>query len=104
MPNHLHGILHLPHKDVRLNPPRPNVFASPAKGTLGSIVRSFKSAVTKSANESALGFKWQPRYWDRVIRNNEALSTVREYIWQNPLNWAWDSQNPKVAHLYSPDR
>ena len=100
MPNHMHGILHLPHKDVRLNPPRQNLFASPASGTLGSIMRSFKSAVTKSSNENNYSFHWQPRFWDHVIRNNAALLSIREYIWQNPVNWAWDSRNPAVAHLY----
>jgi putative transposase len=103
MPNHVHGILWLPHKDVRQNQTRMNEFKPPGKGTLGSIMRSFKSAVTKSANERGFQFVWQPRFWDHVIRDNSALLSIREYIWQNPMNWAWDSQNPRVAHLYQPD-
>jgi REP element-mobilizing transposase RayT len=102
MPNHVHGILWLPHKDVRENRPRPNGFRSPAAGTLGSIVRSVKSAVTKRANEHDFRFAWQPRFWDHVIHDN-ALLSIREYIWQNPLNWAWDSQNPLVAQFYRRD-
>jgi len=100
MPNHLHGILQLPQTNWRDNQKKLNRFQSPAAGTLGSIIRSFKSAVTKEANERGLSFQWQPRYWDHVIRNNQALAAIREYIWQNPLNWGWDSQNPSVAHLY----
>jgi REP element-mobilizing transposase RayT len=103
MPNHVHGILWLPHKGCRLNPPRANDFRSPAAGTLGSIVRSLKSAMTKNAHEHGYKFEWQPRYWDHVIRNNGALLSIREYIWQNPMNWGWDSLNALVAHLYQRD-
>lgn len=100
MPNHMHGILWLPHKDVRENPIHTNRFRSPARGTLGHIIRTYKGAVTHDAKKRKLDFGWQDLYWDHVIRNNSALSSIREYIWQNPLNWGWDSFNPKVAHLY----
>jgi REP element-mobilizing transposase RayT len=100
MPNHLHGILWLPQTDWKTNPKRTNQFRSPASGTLGSIIRSYKSAVSKLANEKGFSFSWQPRFWDHAIRGNDALLSIREYIWQNPLNWDWDSCNPAVAHLY----
>ena len=102
MPNHLHGILWLPDKDWRTSPKHTNRFLSPAAGTLGSIVRSYKSAVSKLANEKGYAFGWQPRFWDHAIRGTNALHSIREYIWQNPLNWDWDSCNPAVAHLYEP--
>jgi hypothetical protein len=54
MPNHLHGILWLPHTDWKTNPKRTNEFRSPVAGTLGSIVRSYKSAVSKLANEKGV--------------------------------------------------
>jgi putative transposase len=100
MPNHMHGILWLPHKDVRASPKRTNRFRSPARGTLGHIIRTYKAAVTYNAMKRDLEFGWQSRYWDHAIRDSSALMSIREYIWQNPLNWGWDSFNPKVAHLY----
>lgn len=104
MPNHVHGILLLPHKEWQTNPKRLNQFVSPVAGTLGSIVRSYKASVSKAAAEIGYSFAWQRRYWDHVIRHNQALLSIREYIWQNPLNWAWDSCNPAVSHLYEPER
>ena len=100
MPNHMHGIVWLPHKDVRENPRRPNQFRSPASGTLGHVVRTYKAAVTSKARKRDSEFGWQGLYWDHVIRSTSALLSIREYIWQNPLNWGWDSFNPEVAHLY----
>lgn len=104
MPNHMHGILWLPHKDVRENPKRSNQFRSPARGTLGHIVRTYKAAVTYHARKRNLEFGWQNLYWDHAIRDNSALMSIREYIWQNPINWGWDSFNPQVAHLYDAKR
>jgi REP element-mobilizing transposase RayT len=104
MPNHMHGILWLPRKDIRNNPKRVNQFRSPAKGTLGHVIRTYKAAVTYFAKKSNFEFGWQGLYWDHAIRSNSALMSIREYIKQNPLNWGWDSFNPSVAHLYTPDR
>lgn len=100
MPNHMHGLLRLPHKDWRTSPKRKNEFRSPAKGTLGSIVRSYKAAVSYAAKKNGLALEWQGLYWDHVVRDNESLLSIREYIWQNPRNWTWDSRNPAVAHFY----
>ena len=30
-------------------------------------------------------FKWQPRFWDRIIRNEKELHKIQEYIVNNPL-------------------
>jgi hypothetical protein len=38
-----------------------------------------------------------------VVRDNNALLAIREYIRQNQQNWRFDSQNPEVAHLYQLD-
>jgi len=38
---------------------------------------------------------WQRNYHDRVIRDPEELSRIREYIAYNPIAWQYDHENPK---------
>ena len=69
---------------------------SPKKGSLAVIIRSFKSAVAKAARESGLKhFAWQPRFYDRIIRNEKELYNIRKYIEQNPLRWELDKDKPE---------
>ncbi len=37
---------------------------------------------------------WQRNYYEHVIRNEDDLKMVREYIQNNPLKWALDEENP----------
>ncbi len=56
---------------------------------LSDIVRGFKSSFTKQAKENGFNnFKWQPRFYDRIIRNEKELFNIRNYIEQNPAKWA----------------
>jgi putative transposase len=104
MPNHVHGIIHIgnetkpvgaqhaaPSGGIGLS--RSNVRA----GSLGAIVRSLKSAVTKRYNEkhapSGFGL-WQRNYYEHVIRDENSLIRIREYIATNPARWSIDPENP----------
>jgi len=50
------------------------------KGSLPEIVRIFKALVTRNT-----GIKfWQRNYYEHVIRNENALNKIREYIKNNP--------------------
>lgn len=40
---------------------------------------------------------WQRNYFEHVIRNEDDLGTIREYIITNPLRWFEDKENPEVA-------
>lgn len=62
---------------------------SPKTRSLSSIIRSYKSIVSKTvANEYPdAKFKWQPRYNDRIVRNDAALWATRQYIQNNPAKW-----------------
>jgi len=102
MPNHLHGIIILGEQ------PPPNVRAQHAaplqrrlprvqQGSVGAIIRSFKSAATKAVNDQRLTTGtpvWQRNYHERVIRNDDELNRIRQYIADNPKNWSIDSENP----------
>jgi REP element-mobilizing transposase RayT len=42
---------------------------------------------------------WQPRYYDRIIRDEKELNNVRDYIANNVLAWAFDTENPEKVLL-----
>ena len=105
MPNHIHGIIVINTHDSVPAVETQNVetqdFASlrndglgnkfgPQSKNLASIVRGFKIGVTKYSRENGILFQWQPRYFDRVIRDEQELFAVRDYIRNNPLEWALD--------------
>jgi putative transposase len=64
---------------------------SPKSGSLGAIIRSFKSSVTRWARQNDYpDFAWQRGYFDRIIRSDKELRHIREYIRNNPLQWSLD--------------
>jgi REP element-mobilizing transposase RayT len=117
MPNHIHGILILTEpapvvdggvdrRDVACNvstttttttktPPmtEKNEFMSnisPKSNSISTIVRSYKSAVTKHAHRLGFDFAWQTRFHDHIIRNGESFEKISNYIINNPVNWQED--------------
>jgi REP element-mobilizing transposase RayT len=71
-------------------------FRSPAQ-TIGAIVPGFKSATTKQINEmrNTPGKPvWQRNYFERLVRDEDELNRIREYILQNPAKWAENKENP----------
>ena len=40
---------------------------------------------------------WQRNYYEHIIRNESTLHRIREYIVNNPLQWAVDRENPLVG-------
>lgn len=96
MPNHVHGILILDGSDThRQQPKQPttepvNEFMSsisPIPGSVSTIIRSYKSAVTKYCNRLGLEFKWQSRFHDHIIRNETSFHRISHYIRNNPKMW-----------------
>ncbi len=61
-----------------------------AAASLGAIVRAFKAAVARHINDirnSPGAPIWQRNYYEHVIRNERALTAIRQYILNNPLQW-----------------
>jgi putative transposase len=87
MPNHVHGVIFI---------------ASAGRGaasgapTLGMVIRAFKSISAIEINR-LLGRAgqplWQRNYYEHIIRNDESLNRIREYILSNPLSWHLDREN-----------
>jgi putative transposase len=55
--------------------------------TLGIIINQFKRICTIKIRNANLKFAWQPRFHDHIIRDDEELQRIREYIRDNPQNW-----------------
>jgi REP element-mobilizing transposase RayT len=61
-------------------------------------VAGFKSSVTTRVNAfrgTPAAPIWQRNYYEHVIRNEAALTRVRNYIAANPGGWAEDENNPR---------
>ena len=93
MPNHIHMVIQIFNPNT-FHEYQKESFSQPTSKSVPSIIRSYKSAVTKRAHEilnSNDSFNiWQPRYYDHVIRNEEAYHRIWEYIDTNPLRWNED--------------
>jgi len=103
MANHFHGILVIDgRRGTAYRAPTLEQFGKPVSGSIPTIVRAFKSAVTKRINQmqKTPGAKiWQRNYYEHVIRNEDELNRIREYIANNPAQWAFDRENPNVVSL-----
>ena len=112
MPNHVHFIVWLDPPDtvgMQLNcaptttPSIPNApttvgqsyTVDPQRPTLGQIVRAFKAAITRRIRKSGADeFVWQRNYYEHIIRNEDELNRIREYIANNPTQWERDDNYP----------
>jgi putative transposase len=102
MPNHFHGILFIDRQEggTARRAPTLERFGEPAVNSLPTIIRAFKSAVSKRINSSraAPGSPiWQRNYYEHVVRHEKALNRIREYIEHNPQTWELDLENPGRA-------
>ena len=63
---------------------------SPKSNSVSTIIRSYKSAVTKNGNRLAFENGWQTRFHDHIIRDAQSFETIQNYIANNPANWVAD--------------
>lgn len=99
MPNHIHIIIELTaHIDVGadiIRPessngqviPAPTTVAYKYSKTLGSVIRGFKSGITKQIGKSI----WQRNYYEHIIRDNADYEKIANYIFTNPKTWDADA-------------
>jgi len=83
MPNHIHMI-------VAINSGRLVIAPTQATPNLSTIIKQFKTAVTKQ-----IGFSlWQKSYHDHIIRNEDEYQRIWQYIDENPARWDEDEYFP----------
>jgi len=69
---------------------------SPTSKSLSMMIRQFKSAVTIKSRDIMPHFAWQPRFYDRIIRNENEMNRIRQYIIDNPKMWHRDRNNGEL--------
>jgi putative transposase len=112
MPKHIHGILVLT-DTLEINSQSPvraglaeNLWADPNLGAkptptnhhgIPEIIRGFKTVSARSVNKrrKATGTPvWQRNYYEHIIRNEQSLQAIRQYIYNNPRSWQNDPLHP----------
>ena len=115
MPNHFHGILIIDTivgtgRDLSCLPSNNNGIDHDSKGnniirtghdlslqkikSLSELIGAFKTTSSKMIHQTGLNeFRWQRSFYDHIIRDEQSLNNIREYIRQNPLNWDTDKNN-----------
>jgi putative transposase len=93
MPNHMHGIVVITNGRGTARRAPTERFGKPVADSIPTIMRAFKSASTKHINviRRTPGTPvWLRNYYEHVIRNDEELKAIRQYILNNPANWTTD--------------
>jgi REP element-mobilizing transposase RayT len=104
MPNHIHGIAVL--NDLAVGKGNVRAGFKPALTDvakchgLPEIVRALKTFSARRIND--LRQKpgtpvWHRNYFEHVIRNEDSLNRIRQYILDNPARWEFDRENPAVT-------
>ncbi len=100
MPNHVHGIIIIkyPVETTR------RVVSTLKSNSIGSIIGQFKSIATKTIHQRypQSHFSWQPGFYDHIIRSERSWFFIREYISNNPANWATDKWFQHVPDAVPP--
>ena len=87
MPNHFHGILSI------VGNGRDGSLRCKIK-SLSELTGAFKTTSSKLIHRTGLSeFLWQKSFYDHIIRNEQDLNRVREYIINNFLTWEDDKEN-----------
>jgi len=116
MPNHIHGIVILvgatpcgcPGSTPQIRDRREGQAQGPAHTankrnlSLPDVIHRLKSLTTKRYADGVKHHAWpsfnkklwQRNYYEHIIRNEEDLRMIREYIQYNPLRWADDDLHP----------
>ena len=90
MPNHVHGLLLFYSDKSEKTPERTRRMRA---NSLGSIFAQFRSKVTKRSRNLANPQRtriWKRNYYDHIVRNEQSLERIRNYILENPSRWSED--------------
>ncbi|MFO7448071.1 MAG: transposase [Ignavibacteriaceae bacterium] len=102
MPDHFHAIIRInktQKRDLINQIPtfKSGIINNPMElkeKSLGYIIRWFKGKVKYEAGKIEPDFKWQSRFYERIIRNDREFFFIQEYIINNPKNYELE-KNPE---------
>jgi putative transposase len=100
MPNHIHGILIVgaqftaPSSVLHDDDNRKRGATNRAP-TLGEIVPSYKAASIRMVRPN---LEWPRNYYKPIIRDDDSLHRIRQYIQDNPRRWDLDHENPAATN------
>ncbi len=63
------------------------------------MIQNFKSISAQQINRRCQPNTikiWQRNYYEHIVRNEESLQHLRQYIQNNPLSWQEDQLHPDV--------
>ncbi len=97
MPNHIHEIIVINEQNVGAihELPLQNQYQR-RKMLIPKIIGRFKMNSAKQINQLRHTPNipvWQRNYYEHIIRNENELNKIREYIINNPLHWELDIEN-----------
>ncbi len=96
MPDHIHGIIRISENITSALAPHSHKWPhGTATGSIGRVVQAFKSCtihmyiqrVGQQGWQLFPGKLWQRNYYEHIIRNEQDLHRIREYILCNPSRW-----------------
>ena len=98
MPNHFHGIVIIENNVMSnvetcrgMSLQKYNRFSKPLANSISMIINHFKSAVKRWCNKNGCEhFEWQRGFYEHIIRDENGLNRIREYIINNPIQWKLD--------------
>jgi len=123
MPNHVHGIVAFDFP-VGASGARPDYAngnfmdratgrsplqrgRGPSEKSLAAFIAGFKSAVTKRINEirnTPAAAVWQRNYYEHIIRDEDELDRIREYVFYNASKWETDRENPDALKIKAAEK
>jgi putative transposase len=99
MPNHVHAIIAIDGDHAGAMNRAPATADQGMRVSLGEIARAFKARCTRTCRSAIHRARpivwWQPGYYEHVLRNEDELTRIRDYIDNSPLQWAIDRENPE---------
>ena len=101
MPDHIHLIVIISGNDCRNVPWRvstenknePMQKIANNQGRLSTTIGGLKQSVTRFARKNDITFEWQPRFYDRIIRDQNEMNQIAEYIKNNVARWESDNDS-----------
>jgi REP element-mobilizing transposase RayT len=96
MPNHMHGIVvirpeagAIHESPLQSKPDATTRVADRRRMLLSKIILRFKMVSAKQINDlrqSQGSAQWQRNYYEHIVRDEESLNRIRQYITDNPAN------------------